>query len=66
MREVFHQSLDEVQSRLVEISELVADAIDKATQAFAGSAMVSDRKNANAARQEGERRGRTWTEGCDG
>ena len=37
MREVFHQSLDEVQSRLVEISELVADAIDKATQAFAGS-----------------------------
>ncbi len=37
MREVFHQSLDEVQSRLVEISELVTGAIDKATQAFAGS-----------------------------
>lgn len=37
MREVFHQSLDEVQSRLVEIAELVSVAIDQATQAFAGS-----------------------------
>ena len=31
MREVFQQELDEVQERLVEIAELVADAIDKAT-----------------------------------
>src|SRR4051794_5896833 len=37
MREVFHQSLDEVQSRLVEIAELVTVAIEKATNAFAGS-----------------------------
>lgn len=34
MREVFHQSLEDVQSRLVEISELVTVAIDKATRAF--------------------------------
>lgn len=37
MREVFHQSLEDVQSRLVEISELVVTAIDKATRAFATS-----------------------------
>lgn len=37
MREVFHQSLDEVQSRLVEIAELVTVAIEKATTSFAGS-----------------------------
>ena len=37
MREVFHQSLDDVQARLVEIAELVTIAIDKATRAFAGS-----------------------------
>ena len=37
MREVFHQSLEEVQSRLVEISELVTVAIDKATKAFGTS-----------------------------
>lgn len=37
MREVFHQSLEEVQSRLVEISELVTIAIDKATRAFGTS-----------------------------
>ncbi|ALJ19632.1 phosphate signaling complex protein PhoU [Microbacterium sp. No. 7] len=37
MREVFHQSLEDVQSRLVEISELVTVAIDKATRAFATS-----------------------------
>lgn len=36
MREVFHQSLDDVQARLVEIAELVTTAIDKATRAFAG------------------------------
>lgn len=37
MREVFHQSLEEVQARLVEISELVTVAIDKATRAFGTS-----------------------------
>ena len=40
MREVFHQSLEDVQARLVEISELVAIAIEKATRAF-GSSDVS-------------------------
>ena len=34
MREVFHQSLTDVQTRLVEVAELVADAIEKATRAF--------------------------------
>ncbi|MFC6357020.1 phosphate signaling complex protein PhoU [Luethyella okanaganae] len=34
MREVFQQELREVQDRLVEISELVAVSIDKATRAF--------------------------------
>jgi phosphate transport system protein len=37
MREVFHQSLEDVQARLVEIAELVTVAIDKATQAFGAS-----------------------------
>ncbi|WP_308491535.1 phosphate signaling complex protein PhoU [Microbacterium terrisoli] len=37
MREVFHQSLEEVQTRLVEISDLVAVAIEKATTAFGTS-----------------------------
>lgn len=37
MREVFHQSLEELQARLVEIAELVTTAIDKATRAFARS-----------------------------
>ncbi|MDR6867578.1 phosphate transport system protein [Microbacterium resistens] len=37
MREVFHQSLEDVQSRLVEIAELVTIAIDKATRSFATS-----------------------------
>jgi phosphate transport system protein len=37
MREVFHQSLEDVQLRLVEISELVTVAIDKATRAFGTS-----------------------------
>jgi phosphate transport system protein len=37
MREVFQQSLADVQDRLVEISELVTVAIDKATQAFGSS-----------------------------
>ena len=40
MREVFHQSLEDVQGRLVEIAELVTIAIDKATRAF-GSSDVS-------------------------
>ncbi|WP_022878950.1 phosphate signaling complex protein PhoU [Microbacterium sp. B19] len=40
MREVFHQSLEDVQNRLVEIAELVAVAIDRATRAF-GSSDVS-------------------------
>jgi len=40
VREVFHQSLEDVQARLVEISELVAIAIEKATRAF-GSSDVS-------------------------
>ncbi|MGI9822500.1 phosphate signaling complex protein PhoU [Agromyces sp. Marseille-Q5079] len=34
MREVFQQELREVQERLVEIAELVAASIDKATRAF--------------------------------
>jgi phosphate transport system protein len=34
MREVFHQSLEDVQTRLVEIAELVASAMEKATTAF--------------------------------
>ncbi|HEX7835105.1 MAG TPA: phosphate signaling complex protein PhoU [Pseudolysinimonas sp.] len=34
MREVFQQELREVQDRLVEISDLVADSIGNATQAF--------------------------------
>jgi phosphate transport system protein len=34
MREVFQQELREVQDRLVEISDLVADSIEKATRAF--------------------------------
>ena len=37
MREVFHQSLEDVQERLVEIAELVTIAIDKATRAFGTS-----------------------------
>ena len=37
MREVFHQSLEDVQARLVEISELVTVAIEKATRAFGSS-----------------------------
>ncbi|WP_194421803.1 phosphate signaling complex protein PhoU [Microbacterium abyssi] len=37
MREVFHQSLEDIQARLVEITDLVAVAIDKATRAFANS-----------------------------
>ncbi|KRA24127.1 PhoU family transcriptional regulator [Microbacterium sp. Root61] len=37
MREVFHQSLEDVQTRLVEIAELVTVAIDKATRAFGTS-----------------------------
>jgi phosphate transport system protein len=35
MREVFHDTLEDIQNRLVEISELVAEAIEKATRAFA-------------------------------
>ncbi|WP_309065367.1 phosphate signaling complex protein PhoU [Microbacterium sp.] len=37
MREVFHQSLEELQARLAEISDLVTIAIEKATNAFAHS-----------------------------
>ncbi|MFZ4894676.1 phosphate signaling complex protein PhoU [Plantibacter sp. Mn2098] len=37
MREVFQQSLREVQDRLVEISELVTISIEKATQSFGTS-----------------------------
>jgi phosphate transport system protein len=37
MREVFHQSLEDLQSRLVEIADLVTVSIDKATRAFASS-----------------------------
>lgn len=37
MREVFQQSLREVQDRLVEISELVTVSIEKATQSFGNS-----------------------------
>ncbi|MEL5992412.1 phosphate signaling complex protein PhoU [Microbacterium phosphatis] len=34
MRELFHQALEDVQTRVVEISELVTVSIDKATRAF--------------------------------
>lgn len=37
MREVFHQSLEDVQGRLVEIADLVTIAMDKATRAFGTS-----------------------------
>jgi phosphate transport system protein len=37
MRQVFHQSLEELQSRVVEIADLVTVAIEKATTAFAES-----------------------------
>lgn len=37
MREVFHQSLEELQTRLVDIAELVAVAMHKATTAFGTS-----------------------------
>ncbi|MRH29412.1 phosphate signaling complex protein PhoU [Microbacterium sp. SYP-A9085] len=37
MREVFHQSLEDVQERLVEIAELVTSAMEKATAAFGTS-----------------------------
>jgi phosphate transport system protein len=37
MREVFQQSLDEVRVRLVEIAELVEEAMSKATRAFGTS-----------------------------
>jgi phosphate transport system protein len=37
MREVFHQSLEDVQARLVEISELVTAAMENATAAFSDS-----------------------------
>ncbi|MFB8387226.1 phosphate signaling complex protein PhoU [Microbacterium sp. NPDC055910] len=37
MRGVFHQSLEDVQGRLVEIADLVTVAIDKATRAFGTS-----------------------------
>ncbi|MEV7693246.1 phosphate signaling complex protein PhoU [Microbacterium sp. NPDC089189] len=37
MREVFQQSLDDVRLRLVEIAELVTEAIEKATTAFGTS-----------------------------
>lgn len=37
MREVFHQSLEDLQNRLVEIADLVTVAIDKATRSFATS-----------------------------
>ena len=37
MREVFHQSLEDVQGRLVEIADLVAIAMEKATRAFSTS-----------------------------
>lgn len=37
MREVFHQSLEDVQNRLVEIADLVTIAIDRATRAFGAS-----------------------------
>lgn len=37
MREVFHQSLEDVQDRLVEIADLVTVAIDRATRAFGTS-----------------------------
>ncbi len=39
MREVFHKSLEEVQDRLVEIADLVTVPIEKATTAFATSAV---------------------------
>lgn len=40
VRQVFHQSLEDVQTRLVDVAELVAVAIEKATRAF-GTSNVS-------------------------
>lgn len=40
MREVFQQELHEVQSRLVEVSELVTTSIENATNAFGNSDVV--------------------------
>ncbi len=37
MREVFHQSLEDLRTGLVEIAELVTTAMDKATRAFGSS-----------------------------
>jgi len=37
MREVFHQSLEDLQARLVEIAELVTTAMERATTAFGTS-----------------------------
>ncbi|MBO3663799.1 phosphate signaling complex protein PhoU [Microbacterium stercoris] len=34
MRDIFHQALEDVQARVIEISELVTVSIDKATRAF--------------------------------
>ena len=50
MREVFHDTLEDIQNRLVEISELVAEAIEKATQAFAnGDVALAEEVIANDA-----------------
>ncbi|MGO1838383.1 MAG: phosphate signaling complex protein PhoU [Candidatus Microbacterium stercoravium] len=50
MREVFHDTLEYIQNRLVEISELVAEAIEKATQAFAnGDVALAEEVIANDA-----------------
>ncbi len=46
MREVFQQSLADVQDRIVEISELVTAAIEKATHAF-GKAMSRSRRRSS-------------------
>ena len=50
MREVFHDTLEDIQNRLIEISELVAEAIEKATQAFAnGDVALAEEVIANDA-----------------
>ena len=52
MREVFHQSLEDLQSRLVEIADLVTVSIDKATRAFATSDVaLAEEVIADAAQQ---------------
>ena len=62
MREVFHQSLEDVQARLVEISELVTIAVEKATRAFGTSAV--SRMRSSAARCSARSGLKRWEKTC--